>query len=237
MTFYRKHFIPLESNPEVFNNLINLLGIPLSLTFEDVLSLDEPLLLPRPALALILVLPTTESYERRKSEEDALHKDFSYGVDDDIVWFKQTINNACGLYAILHALCNGVARDILETNVLITTLIKAGSPLTPDESSLVLENSTELENAYAEVAAQGTSTAPDDAHDEVDFHYVCFVKSYKSGRLYELDGDRKGPIDRGVVLGPEEDVLAPVGRDIIRQYMEREGGATKFSLMALVYRE
>lgn len=38
----------------------------------------------------------------------------------NVVWYKQTINNACGLYAILHAVCNGDARDsIREWNILI----------------------------------------------------------------------------------------------------------------------
>lgn len=48
MAIYRKHFIPLESDPDVFNELINLLGVSPSLRFEDVLSLDGPHLLPGP---------------------------------------------------------------------------------------------------------------------------------------------------------------------------------------------
>lgn len=84
---------------------------------------------------------------------------------------------------------------------------------------------------------QGTSRVPDNAEDEVDFHYVCFAKSQSNGRLYELDGDRRGPVDRGLVLGPEEDVLAPGGLNVIREYMEHERGNMNFSLMALVRRE
>ncbi|KAK1767900.1 peptidase C12, ubiquitin carboxyl-terminal hydrolase 1 [Phialemonium atrogriseum] len=150
------------------------------------------------------------------------------------MWFKQTINNACGLYGILHALSNGAARDMLEPNSLVTRLLETCSSLPPQERSLVLENSAELESVYEEVATQGISSIPDNAEDEVDFHYVCFVKSHKSGRLYELDGDRKGPIDRGVVVQPEEDVLAPGGLNAIREYIECEPGNTNFSLMALV---
>lgn len=73
-TAYRKHFIPLESNPVVFTELIHRLGIPRSLEFQDVLSLDDPDLLgflPRPAYALILVFPTTEAYETRIKEKIA----------------------------------------------------------------------------------------------------------------------------------------------------------------------
>ena len=111
---YTKHFIPLESNPDVFTELAHKLGLSTSLVFEDVLSLDDPELLsflPRPAFALILVFPTTNDYETRVQDEDAKLEEFrSSGGADDLVFFKQTINNACGLYAILHAVCNGEAR-------------------------------------------------------------------------------------------------------------------------------
>lgn len=113
MSFYRRHFIPLESDPDVFNELISLLGVSPSLRFEDVLSLEGPYLLPRPVLALILVMPTTNGYERRKAIEDATYDESDSGQGEDIVWYKQTINNACGLYAVLHALSNGVALDVL----------------------------------------------------------------------------------------------------------------------------
>lgn len=82
---------------------------------------------------------------------------------------------------------------------------------------------------------QGDSTVPDNAEDEVDFHYVCFVKSHKNGHLYLMDGDRKGPIDRGPLLAPQEDVLAEGGLSVIREFIRREkGGNPQFSLLALV---
>lgn len=113
MSFYKKHFLPLESDPDVFNEMINLLGVSPSLRFEDVLSLDGPYLFPRPVLALILVMPTTDGYERRKAIEDATYDERDSRQEEDFVFYKQTINNACGLYAILHALSNGVAIDVL----------------------------------------------------------------------------------------------------------------------------
>jgi ubiquitin carboxyl-terminal hydrolase L3 len=109
---YHKHFVPLESNPDVFTELLHNLSLSSSLGFQDVLSIDDPELIefiPRPALALILVFPTTDDYERRVGDEDAKPKEFQ--GSGDVVFFKQTINNACGLYAILHAVCNGEARQ------------------------------------------------------------------------------------------------------------------------------
>lgn len=117
-----KHFIPLESNPEVFTELIQKLGAPNTsgtpaLQFEDIYTLEdrEALRLQcRPAHALILVLPTTEGYDKRVEEEDAKLSEYDdAGEREDVVFFSQTINNACGLYAILHALFNGDARTKL----------------------------------------------------------------------------------------------------------------------------
>lgn len=112
---YSKHFIPLESSPEIFTELAHNVGLPASLEFHDVLSLDDPELLgmlPRPVYGLILILPTTEAYEKRVKDEDTKLESLQGTKQiEDVVFFRQTINNACGLYAILHAVCNGQVRE------------------------------------------------------------------------------------------------------------------------------
>ena len=112
---YRKHFIPLESNPDVFTELIHKLGVSESLCYQDVFSLDDPELLafiPRPAYALVLVFPTTEAYEARCEQEEAKAGPYDgCGESEPVIWYKQTIHNACGLYALLHGMSNGAAKD------------------------------------------------------------------------------------------------------------------------------
>lgn len=86
---------------------------------------------------------------------------------------------------------------------------------------------------YRSVALQGDSKVPTSAETEVDFHYVCLVKSQEDGHLYEMDGDRKGPVDRGIV-GPGQDVLGEGALATVRQFIEREdGGNANFSLLVL----
>jgi ubiquitin carboxyl-terminal hydrolase L3 len=113
---YRKHYIPLESEPAVFTQLIRSIGVS-DLEFLDVCSIDDPdvpVPIPRPVLALILVFPTTEVYEEQVAAEEAVRQKYAdSGDDEDVVWFRQTINNACGLYGILHATCNGNARNFI----------------------------------------------------------------------------------------------------------------------------
>ncbi|ETS86459.1 hypothetical protein PFICI_00287 [Pestalotiopsis fici W106-1] len=117
MVTYSKHFIPLESNPDVFNHLIHDLGVSSVLRFHDVLSLSEPEILafiPRPVLALVIAFSTPPQYEDLLVEDNASTPEYTKtGEDEYVMWFKQTINNACGLYGILHAVANGCARNFV----------------------------------------------------------------------------------------------------------------------------
>lgn len=119
MNNYTKHFIPLESNPDIFTSLIHQLGISGVLSFQEVLSLDDDYIasFERPVLALILIFPTSEAYEDYRSTEDLTRPEFNGIGADGVTWFKQTINNACGLYAILHAICNGDATSFIRESV------------------------------------------------------------------------------------------------------------------------
>ncbi|KAL1798927.1 hypothetical protein ACET3X_002964 [Alternaria dauci] len=230
---YDKHFIPLESNPEVFTELAHKLGLSTSLGFQDVLSIDDPELLgfvPRPALALILVFPTTEKYEKRVQDEDAKLEEFH--SSGDVVFFKQTINNACGLYAILHAICNGEARQRIDDTSIMAQLLDASLASDLDKLAQALEGDKALEVAYAGVAGKGDTEAPLNAEDEVDYHYIAFAKSSKTNHLYQLDGDRKRPIDLGE-LTADEDVLSEKCLSVIRGMMAMEDENLNFSLMTL----
>jgi len=110
-------FIPLESNPAVFNSLARNLGLSSDISFVDVYSLSDPDLLafvPRPAHALILVFPVTKHYEELRVKEDTDVPTYEgKGDDEPVIWFKQTIKNACGMIGLLHGMTNGGARKYI----------------------------------------------------------------------------------------------------------------------------
>jgi len=112
-----KRFIPLENNPEVLNPLVHKLGLSPSLQFHDVFSIDDPELLsftPRPAHALLMCFPVSKAYESYREEEDKPKPEYEGAGDgEEVVWFRQTIRNACGLYGLLHGVCNGQAREYI----------------------------------------------------------------------------------------------------------------------------
>lgn len=111
--------ISLENNPEVMNSLVHKLGLSPTLAFHDVWSIDDPEMLsfvPRPASALLLVFPVSKNYEVFRMQEDANKANYEgKGEGEPVIWYKQTIRNACGLIGILHAVSNGGARNFVGT--------------------------------------------------------------------------------------------------------------------------
>ncbi|KAL8784850.1 MAG: hypothetical protein Q9213_003754 [Squamulea squamosa] len=235
----KQSFIPLENNPEVMTSLVQKLGLPSTLAFHDVYSISEPSLLefvPRPVHALLLVFPVTSTYEDSRREEDGPLPEYSgSGNGEEVIWFRQTIRNACGMIGLLHAACNGGARELIAPSTDLANLISNALPLDPAARAQLIEKSPNIARAHASAAAQGDTAAPA-ADDNVDLHFVAFVKSAENN-LWELDGRRKGPLNRGK-LGDEDDVLAEKALDLgVRRFLKREtdgeGNEMRFSLVAL----
>lgn len=219
--------------------LVRELGLSPTLQFHDVYSLTDPSLLaflPRPAVALLLVFPVTSTYEKFRVEEDASRGEYAgSGPQEKVVWFKQTIRNACGLIGLLHSITNGAAREQIVPGSDLEQLLKQAIPLKPTERADLLYNSQVLEAAHAIAAAKGDSKAPD-AEESVDLHFVAFVKD-EDGHLWELDGRRTGPLKRGF-LGAEDDVLSEKGQELgVQAFLKREeeagGGDLRFSVIML----
>ncbi|KAF2816238.1 cysteine proteinase [Mytilinidion resinicola] len=235
----RKRFVPLENNPEVMSALVHKLGLSEKLAFHDVFSIDDPDLLafvPRPAYALLLIFPVSDTYENFRLQEDKEKAVYDgSGPDEEVIWYKQTIGNACGLIGLLHGVSNGEARTHVGPDSSLEKLIQDAIPLKPAERADLLYESQTLESAHQSAAATGDTAAPD-ADEKVDLHYVCFVKS-KTNHLWEMDGRRKGPLDRGE-LDADQDVLSEKALDLgVRSFLKREseagGGDLRFSLIVL----
>ena len=122
-----------------------------------------------------------------------------------------------------------------EPNSDLAKLVHDAVPLNPQARADLLYESEALESAHQSAAGGGDTSAPD-AEDNVDLHYVCFVKS-QDNNLWELDGRRKGPLNRGK-LSADEDVLSEKALDLgVRSFLKREseagGGDLRFSLITL----
>jgi len=220
-----KAFAPLESNPDVFNEFLGKLDID-SVEFVDVYGLDPELLafVPRPVRAVLLVFPVSKTYEAYRESADA-----NYEVEKNpAIWSKQTIKNACGTMALIHALANGVSPAALGSGSghrLITEFQQAS------DRPQFLESNALLEQIHSSVANQGTSDAVD-ADEEVDSHYVCLTKH--GDDLVELDGRRKGPIVREHNVANPDLLAIPRAIETIKEFIDRESGSPSFAMLALV---
>ncbi|KAI1410794.1 putative ubiquitin carboxyl-terminal hydrolase [Hypoxylon sp. FL1857] len=233
----RKKWVMLENNPEVMNQLAEKLGLSSDLSFYDVWSLDEPELLahiPRPALALLVILPFTPAWGRDRQAEDAGKSDYEgHGPEEPVIWFKQTIGNACGSIGFLHCAINGPAAEYIKPGSDLDKIRRDAIPLKMEDRADLLYNSVPFEEAHKSCVPLGDTVPISEEH--LGQHFVAFVKA--DGRLWELEGSRKGPLDRGL-LGDDEDVLSPKALDlglrrVIRLEQEAGGKDLRFSCIAL----
>ena len=193
------------------NALKTKLGLSDDLEFYDVYSLDGPELLshiPRPAHALLVIIPLTKPWDEERKAEDATREDYAgFGDKEPVIWFKQTIGNACGSIGLLHSVINGPAKGHVLPGSDLDKIRRDAIPRNMKDRAQMLYDSEPFEAAHKSVVEIGdTAAPPSDDTRHAGQHFVSFVK--EGGHLWELEGSRKGPIDRGV-LGEDEDVLSP----------------------------
>ncbi|SCU81813.1 LANO_0B04258g1_1 [Lachancea nothofagi CBS 11611] len=221
--------VPLESNPEVFSKFAQRLGLSKQYAFSDIYSLTDPDLLafmPRPMKAIILLFPLNEFFESSKSSDIKEDSDTNKPA-----WFKQSVRNACGLYALIHAMSNN--RELLEEGSklgqFLETHPRSDSKYADDQTDDFIVSISEL---YNETSALGQTVAPP-ADEEVDLHFITYIE--KNGQVYEMDGRRpNGAKFLGKSLS--EDLLdEPLVKNRIQWYMKHatEDMKLNFTLLGL----
>lgn len=228
--------VPLESNPEVFTSFAHNLGLDETHEFADIYSLTDPDLLafvPRPVKALILLFPLNEVFEAEKGLKTSEKSESIPGDQSQLIWFKQTIRNACGLYGLLHSLASN--KELLKSDSVLLKFLESnprnsGQYADDIADDFVVSISEQNEKSFQ----QGQTQAPEDG--EVDFHFITFVSH--NGKVYELDGRRpEGAKLLGDVLDKESDLVAQKAVvDRVQWYMDNADEESKlnFSLLGLV---
>ncbi|KAI6001923.1 hypothetical protein EDD15DRAFT_2158060 [Pisolithus albus] len=240
MTEESDRWIPLESNPEVFNDWAYAAGLNKSQAhFEDVFGLDDALLaMVTPGVkAVCLCFPCTETIETKAREEDAkIREAGQQPVDPTVFWMKQTISNACGTMALIHALSNSDVTLLPESP--LAKFIDECKGKTPVECSTLLATTPLFASIHSSAAMAGqTDASTADMHTTL--HFTVFVRAPAASarahepdnvewRLIELDGRREGPIDRGKC----GDLLKDAAKYVDRFYVSH-ANSMQLSMMAL----
>jgi len=192
----------------------------------DVYGFDDDILatVPKPAVAMLLLFPITGKYETHAKDEAAKHsgQDASAGV----YFIKQSIENACGTIAIIHALANN-EKNIDLGNGSFKKFLDSSKSAKPEERAGLLEKDEAMMRAHESSAEEGQTRAPPrDA--KVDLHFIAFVNV--NGTLYELDGRKSSPIAHG----PTSDgTLLKDAAAICKKFIEREPENLNFTALAI----
>jgi len=221
------------------NALAHSLGVTKDLTFYDVYSLydtDMLALVPRPVYALLTTIPMTDTWKRDRDTEDAgLEWHAGSGPTESVTWFQQTIIHGCGLIGLLHCVANGTPGELVVSGTKLAQFLDKARLLSMHDRAQFLKESDEMYEASEAVARNGDSDilqpgAPGDIN-----HFVALVKG-SDGNLWELEGARKGPLNRGA-LADDEDALSERALDLgIRRLVEMQrkaGVELPFSCIAL----
>ncbi|CAO3648968.1 unnamed protein product [Cunninghamella blakesleeana] len=220
-------WLPLEANPEVWNSIIHKLGVDEKCHYVDVLGLEPENIetIPQPVLGMIFLFPSSELYETYKNKEGIRLNKLEQSISPNVIFFKQSISNACGMIALLHSIANNEENEIVGPGQLHDFLEQA-QKMSPDERAEWLKQSNELRLLH-ETAALAGQSAPPSLGERVDYHYVCFVEVEE--HLYELDGRRSLPINHGRSKNFVESATK-----IMKQYMAIDPSQTHFNIIALV---
>eukprot|EP01071_Lankesteria_metandrocarpae_P003742 Lankesteria_metandrocarpae@DN315_c0_g1_i1.p1 len=214
--------LPLEANPEVLTNFGKKLGLNEKLVFSDVYGTEDWAIemLPGRPVAYLLVFTINDKNEagsRHKADEKASEK----------VWFtNQTVSNACGTVAVLHAVGNTRAEFPPKEHSYLAKYFDKASDVQPAARGKMLETDNDILEAHRSVETEGQSHVP--AHEQkVREHFTALVE--KDGDIYELDGRMPGPINHGSSKGD----FPRQGLTVLRKEYMDDKDDIKFSLLAL----
>ncbi len=128
-------------------------GLSKKWEISDVFGLDDELLamLNQPVLALLLLFPTSDKLSKLYADKDTKVAD---PIPSDLYYMKQTISNACGTVALIHAVANNQAKVELTEGKLHQFLQETKSD-TPEVRAEKLEASKEICETHDDVAREG----------------------------------------------------------------------------------
>lgn len=223
-------WVPLVSDPELFEDYAKNIGGPPNVKFHDVLSTEDWALemIGGKPLGLVLLFPLKPSIEdRTKKEDEQLSSSDIQKQLPSKVWFtKQTVGNACGTVGLLHVFGN--CQEILAEGKALRCFYEKVRDMTPDDRAKALETDKSIAFAHRGIANRGPGK-PATEHDEVAHHFVAFVQV--DNHLIELDGRRKVPINRGSTS--TQGFLKDAARLVKREFMDKDPGEVGYSMMAV----
>ena len=134
---------PLESDPEIFNELLGNMGVPKDWGMAEVMGMDEELLafVPQPCRALILAF-------------EALDKSYKTDIPNpgsEVEYYMKqspTLDDACGLIAAIHTVLNNLNYIPLLEGSPLKVFHDSVKDMEPKDKATFLENYEPIHSAH-----------------------------------------------------------------------------------------
>lgn len=232
------HWPPLESDPSIFTQYLHNIGLSDDWEIGECYGLDEDCLgfIPSTCVAMIVNAERlNKTLERAKGDE-------AMGLASDF-YMKQsnTLDNACGIIACLHAIFNNLQTvSVVQPDSVLANFWNQVKGQTPQERCQTLETCNEFKRVHKSFAMQGQSHLAS-SQEDVNHHYTAFVVLTSPGcddhdnsnrRLVEFDGTKRGPL---VVADNVDSLVHATAAELQRRLQEGEISES-LSVMTLVKR-
>eukprot|EP00592_Proboscia_alata_P014721 CAMPEP_0194394242 /NCGR_PEP_ID=MMETSP0174-20130528/123749_1 /TAXON_ID=216777 /ORGANISM="Proboscia alata, Strain PI-D3" /LENGTH=363 /DNA_ID=CAMNT_0039190023 /DNA_START=72 /DNA_END=1163 /DNA_ORIENTATION=- len=211
-----------------------------------------------PLYGLIFLFKWTKEIEGKDDRTSLTGDD----IPADLFFARQTVPNACATQAILSVLLNNASSSpiepkdengtndndaaadstsqTLQVGPMLTQLHSFIQSFPPDLRGEAIGASEEIRQAHNSFARPTSvfiedNRPPQNDDDGEAFHFVAYVPHKASGKVYELDGLKGGPILLGEYDTTKGDAWWNVARQAIQTRIEQFGSSEiKFNLMAMV---
>lgn len=224
----------IESDPGVFTSLCEEIGVK-GVQFEEIYTLGDDAF---QALGTDTIHGLIFLFKWGKQTDERPTVDAG---DHGLFFAQQVIQNACATQAILSVLMN---QESLELGPHLKEFKEFTACLDPQMKGLAVGNSEPIRKAHNSFRHHSSFEIVNDKDEKGDaFHFVGYV--HYQGKVYELDGLKKGPVVVGEV--PAGAQWADTARQEIQRRIEEyskkaatsgevsdESVELRFNLMAII---
>lgn len=227
----------IESDPGVFTQLVEEVGVK-GVQFEEVYDLEPGAFMTFDAsqiFGLVFLFKWQQQAEDRPTVDAA---------DNGLFFAQQVIQNACATQAILSVLLN-VESAKLDLGPHLKEFKEFTAALDPQMKGLAISNLEPIRKAHNSFRQQSSFEIVQDKDSKGDdaFHFIGYI--CHEGKVYELDGLKKGPVLIGDAP-PGDCAWAEKAREEVKRRIEAYSaqkpaggdadgsGELRFQLMAVV---
>ena len=194
--------------------------------FQEMISTDDWALdmINKPALGILFLYQCTPVQTDAKELQAPNLK--PEDIPSNVFYMKQYAQNACGTIGLFHIVLNALESqpDLVAADSFLSKFRGNAQNGSAEERGEIFKNSKDILSEHKAAVEEGQSSV----QDQCDSHFISFVP--KNGRIYELDGMKKCPVDQGACT--QEEFLSK-GAALIKEYMARDPDNINFSMIVL----